>query len=162
MQPNIGIDTHQRKECAAMLNKLLADEFIVYIKTLNYHWNIVSPHFDPMHAFFKKQYEEMLDICDEVAERARTLGEPAFGSAKEFISNTQLKEEAGTVPSEEQMIKNLLADHETIIRFIRMGQDLAMNKYKDAGTNNFLCDLLEKQEKMAWMLRSFLSGPAHK
>ncbi len=156
MQPNIDISAQHRKECAAMLNKILADEYLVYTKTLNYHWNIVSPHFDAMHSFFKKQYEQMLDIVDEVAERARALGEPSFGTMKEFLASTQLKEEAGVVPSEEQMIKNLLNDHETIIRTMRVAQQAAMEKYNDAGTNNFLTELMERHEKMAWMLRSFL------
>ncbi|HZW61514.1 MAG TPA: DNA starvation/stationary phase protection protein [Candidatus Babeliales bacterium] len=156
MEPNIGISTQQRKECAAMLNKLLADEFIVYVKTLNYHWNIISPDFDPMHAFFLKQYEALLEISDEVAERVRALGERSFGTMEEFLQNTRLKEQSGVVPSKEQMLKNLLNDHEAIIRTIRTDQDLAMNKYNDAGTNNFLCELMEKHEKMAWMIRSFL------
>ncbi len=156
MEPHIGLTPAHRKECAALLNKLLADEAVLYIKTLNYHWNIISPDFAPMHAFFQTQYEQLLTITDDVAERARALGEPAFGTMKEFLGNTQLKEESG-VPTKEVMVKNLLNDHEAIIRSIRVTQKIAMDEYNDAGTNNFLCELLEKHEKMAWMLRSFIT-----
>ena len=34
-----------------------------------------------------------------------------------------------------------------------------MDKYADAGTNDFLTGLMEQHEKMAWMLRAFLTGP---
>ncbi|HSW73554.1 MAG TPA: DNA starvation/stationary phase protection protein [Candidatus Limnocylindria bacterium] len=157
MQPHIGIKPEHLKECAAMLNKLLADEAVLYVKTLNYHWNVTGPHFDALHLFFQRQYEQMLTITDDVAERVRALGFPAFGTMKEFLGNTQLQEQLH-VTSEQDMIKNLLNDHEVIIRSLRTGQQMAMDKYHDAGTNNFLCDLMEKQEKMAWMLRSFLQG----
>jgi starvation-inducible DNA-binding protein len=156
MELNIGIPKQQLKECTAMLNTLLADEFLLYTKLLNYHWNIVSPNFDPMHLFFKRLYEAQLDVVDDVAERVRTLGAPAFGTMQEYTQRSQLKEEPGVVPAEQQMIKNLLADHEAIIRTIRIDQQKAMDTYNDVGTNNFLIDLMEKHEKTAWMLRSFL------
>ena len=157
MHVHNGMTPEQCRNSADALNKLLADEAVLYIKTLNYHWNIVSPHFGAMHEFFKDQYEQLLDFTDDVAERARALGHPALGTMKEFLSHTQLPEQAG-VPSEPDMIKNLLNDHETIVRTLRVMQHTAMEKYNDAGTNNFLCDLLEKHEKMAWMLRSFLTA----
>jgi len=160
MNINNGMTPEQCKKSASMLNKLLADEAVLYIKTLNYHWNIVSPHFDAMHLFFKRQYEELFVFTDDVAERARALGHPSLGTMQEFLAHTQLKEQTG-VPSEVDMIKNLLNDHETIIRTLRTAQRTAMDEYNDPGTNNFLCDLLEKHEKMAWMLRSFLNGHAH-
>ncbi len=160
MNVNNGMTPEQRKNSAAMLNKLLADEALLYIKTLNYHWNIVSPHFDAMHLFFKRLYEQLLEFTDDVAERARALGHPAFGTMQEFLAHTQLKEQVG-VPSEADMIKNLLNDHEAIIRTLRTAQRTAMDEYNDPGTNNFLCDLLEKHEKIAWMLRSFLSAQGH-
>jgi starvation-inducible DNA-binding protein len=160
MEPNIGMTPQQRKDSADLLNTLLADEAILYIKTLNYHWNIISPHFGAMHEFFKEQYEALLTMTDDVAERARALGHPALGTMASFLSTTTLKEQPG-VPAEPDMIKNLLNDHETIIRYIRTHQQTVMEKNNDPGTNNFLCDLMEKHEKMAWMLRSFLGIATH-
>ena len=66
------------------------------------------------------------------------------------------KEHMGDIPAEKVMIKNLLEDHETIIKLIRTDIDKTV-EFMDAGTNNFLCDLIEKHEKMAWMLRSYLA-----
>lgn len=153
MEINIGISKENRQKVAQMLNKLLSDEFLLYIKTLNYHWNVKSHHFNDLHAFFKNQYEQLLEISDDVAERVRALDETAFGTMQEFVKNTQLSEKSGEQLSDQQMIQNLLVDHEAIIRKIRKDQQEATD-LGDMGTNNFLLNLLEKQEKMAWMLRA--------
>ncbi len=58
------------------------------------------------------------------------------------------------------MLANLLADHEVIIRRLRVELELCVDKYGDIGTNDFLTGLMEKHEKMAWMLRAFLEGKA--
>src|SRR3989442_1696288 len=65
---------------------------------------------------------------------------------------------AGRHPSAEEMLDNLLADHETLIRQLRADADAAASKYQDMGTNDFLTGLMEKHEKMAWMLRAFQEG----
>jgi len=55
-----------------------------------------------------------------------------------------------------EMLHQLLHDHEAVIKQIRKDIDVTLDKYADAGTSNFLTDLIEKQEKMAWMLRAFV------
>ena len=56
------------------------------------------------------------------------------------------------------MLSDLLADHETIIRQLRADLAVTMDKHGDAGTSDFLTGVMEKHEKMAWMLRAFLTG----
>jgi starvation-inducible DNA-binding protein len=156
MDINIGIAEKNSAEIAVLLNKLLSDEYLLLVKTKNYHWNIKNTmNFNDLHLFFDKQYESLLGVVDDVAERIRSLGTRSFGTMNEFIKNSQLKEQDNAVPSDKEMIKNLLDDHETIIRSLRP----YINKtaeLQDMGTNNFLCGLIEKHEKMAWMLRSYL------
>lgn len=155
MEINIGIPADNRKKVTHILNTLLADEFLLYIKTINYHWNVKSKHFRDMHKLFLDQYEMLLQICDDTAERVRSLDEPAFGTMQEFSKHTRLKENPGKQLTDQEMIKNLLEDHEAIIRTIRKDQQTSM-ELGDMGTNNFLLNLLEKQEKIAWMLRASL------
>jgi len=152
---NIGLSEKHRKEVATHLNTLLANEFLLYVKTLKYHWNVEGPHFGPLHALFKEQYEKLLDTVDDVAERVRALGHTSFGTMKEFMNHTSLTEKPGNYPNDLDMIKDLLEDHEAIIRHIRKDVDFTA-KINDMGTNNFLCDLMEQHEKTAWMLRAHL------
>jgi starvation-inducible DNA-binding protein len=128
------------------------------IKTRNYHWNVVGPQFNDLHKFFEAQYEKLNEIVDEIAERVRALGGISLGTLAEFLKHTRLKEYPGQNPSTHDMILNLLNDHEQLIRNLRVDLDTCDSKYHDVGTNDYLTGLMEKHEKMAWMLRSFLEG----
>jgi starvation-inducible DNA-binding protein len=158
MTPNLGIDDKDRASVITMLNALLADEYVLYTKTRNYHWNVVGPQFNDLHKFFGEQYEAIDEFVDDVAERARTLGGHSVATLGEFVDAARLKEHPGQYPSAEDMLENLLNDHETLIRQLRADADAAASAYHDTGTNDFLIGLMEEPEKMAWMLRSFLEG----
>jgi len=134
------------------------DEYILYTKTRNYHWNIVGPQLNDLHKFFEEQYNELNGIVDEVAERARAVGGNAFGTVAEFSQHTRLKEQPGQYPSARAMLANLLNDHEALIRHLRVDLETCVEKYHDAGTNDFLTGMMEKHEKMAWILRAFSQG----
>ena len=150
---NIGLSAEVRQKGASLLNKLLADEYVLYTKTLKFHWNVQGIVFHDFHAAFKEQYEKLFEIVDNIAERARALGAPALGTLQEFSTYTRLKEISNQKLSAIDMIKQLLADHEAVIRTIRMDIDETA-KLGDQGTSNFLQDLIIKHEKIAWMLRA--------
>ena len=156
MNPNIAMSDSNRQSVVEILNALLADEYVLYTKTRNYHWNVVGPQFNDLHKFFEAQYEDLDGIVDEVAERARALGGHASGTLAEFARHTRLKERPGVYPDAAGMLKDLLGDHESVIRRLREDLETAAGKHKDAGTSDFLTGLMEKHEKMAWMLRAFL------
>ncbi len=157
MKTNIGLDEKDRSGSATILNHLLSDEFLLYTKTRNYHWNVTGRDFYELHKFFEEQYEALDEIMDEVAERVRSLGHFAFGTMEQFSKFSRLKESIADTTSAGDMLQHLLTDHETIIRHLREDQQLAAEKYHDAGTSDFLTGLMEQHEKMAWMLRAFLS-----
>jgi starvation-inducible DNA-binding protein len=158
MSPNIGLLEEQREGVVAILNTLLADEYLLYTKTRNYHWNVVGPQFNDLHKFFEAQYNELNEIVDDVAERGRVLGGHALGTLTEFLTYTRLKEQTSYYPDAHDMIADLLADHEALIRHLRVDLETCAEQYHDAGTNDFLTGLMEQHEKMAWMLRAFLEG----
>lgn len=157
MKPNIGLAEKGRKEVGRLLNILLADEVALYLKTRNFHWNVTGPHFHDLHKFFESQYEALDEILDEVAERVRSLGHPAFGSLREFGEHARNKEQAGAELTAKAMVGQLLSDHEAVIRRLRVDAETA-NKFGDAGTNDFLVGLIEEHEKMAWMLRATVTA----
>src|SRR5262245_14675101 len=158
MKPKIGIADDMRKGVVELLSTVLADEYVLYTKTRNYHWNVEGMQFNDLHKFFEAQYEALDDIIDEVAERARALDGRALGTLAEFAKHARLKERPGDVPEARGMLADLLVDHEALVRQLRDDLDIAMEKHKDAGTSDFLTGLMEKHEKMAWMLRAFLQS----
>ena len=71
MKPNIGLSDKEREGVVEILNTLLSDEYVLYTKTRNYHWNVVGPQFNDLHKFFESQYEALNEVIDDVAERAQ-------------------------------------------------------------------------------------------
>ncbi len=155
-QINIGITEQNRQSTVGILDALLADEYVLYTKTRNYHWNVVGPHFNDYHKAFEEQYNGLSDDIDEIAERIRALGIKVSSSLSEFQKNSKLGEHPGEYPNANVMASNLLADHETIIQTIREKILEIGDQYGDVGTEDFLTSLMEKHEKTAWMLRSIL------
>lgn len=156
MKPNIEISDKNRQAVADILNTLLADEYVLFTKTRNAHWNIEASNFMELHKFFEGQYEALDETIDSVAERVRTLGHYSLGSLKDFLKLTHLSEE-GELNTAKDAIKALLGDHEAVVANIRKDIITINDKHKDLGTADFLTAIMEEHEKMAWMLRSYLA-----
>ena len=156
MKTNIGISQQNLQAVAAELSKLLADEFVLYTKTRNAHWNVEGPDFHTMHIFFEQQYEALDETMDSVAERIRQLGHFAPATLQSFLSLTHLTEQTREKNDSQGFLKELLVDHENIIIFCRENINRFTDKYGDLGTGDFITGLMEEHEKMAWMLRAHL------
>ncbi len=154
MKANLGISDANSKAVALALNKLLADEFVLYTKTRNYHWNIEGDNFMELHKFFEGQYQQLEETVDQVAERVRAIGHYSEGRLADFMKLTSLVEQEYTNDQQTQF-KNLLNDHETIIRNLRNLIPLFADKYKDLGSSDFVTGLLRQHETMAWFIRSY-------
>lgn len=154
MEINIGIDQAQRKEIAQGLSKMLADSYTLYLKTHNFHWNVTGPMFQTLHTMFETQYSELAIAVDDIAERIRSLGEPAPGTYSAFAALSCIEEEAG-VPDAQQMIRSLLTGHESCARTSREAFALA-EKASDEPSCDLLTQRMQVHEKTAWMLRSLL------
>lgn len=151
----IGLDDRQRQAVVGILNRVLSDTYVLLVKTRNYHWNVTGQNFSELHKLFEEQYEALNESADEVAERARALGGWPLGTMSEWVKNASLKEKEGDIPTWQEMLANLLRDHEQVIRNLRKDVDATASDYNDAGTSDFLTGLMEAHEKMAWMLRAY-------
>ncbi|TCV16545.1 starvation-inducible DNA-binding protein [Sphingobacterium alimentarium] len=156
MKTNIGLKDKDTAAVAEVLNKLLADHNVLYVKTRNAHWNVVGPDFHAQHLFFETIYDALAETIDEIAERVRSIGHFAIGSMKEFLELTQLSEAKPAKNDSQSYIKALLNDFESIIISIREDFD-KIEKTGDAGTEDFLVSIMEAHEKTAWMLRAHLA-----
>ncbi|MBO9659333.1 MAG: DNA starvation/stationary phase protection protein [Chitinophagaceae bacterium] len=156
MQTNIGIKQEFLAEVAHTLSVFLADEFVLYTKTRNAHWNVEGPDFYNKHKFFEEQYEQLDEVMDDVAERIRVLGHYAPATLPEFQALTHLTAKSGSKNDGVGFIKELLTDHESLIIRLRENINRFANELHDAGTSDFITGLMEKHEKMAWMLRAHL------
>ena len=155
---NIGLNEEQLKGVIELLNRDLADLYILIIKTKKYHWDVVGPQFRSLHELWEEQYETLTINIDETAERIRSLGGYPLGTAEGFVKYSTLKEHPNDLPNDNEMVARLVQDHEQIIRNLREDIDKCGEEYEDEGTADFLTRLMEQHEEMAWMLRSFIEG----
>ncbi len=155
MKPNIGLSESNSKDIADQLSVLLADTYLLYLKTQYYHWNVTGPLFGSLHLMFETQYQELAQEVDRIAERIRALGFEAPGTYRQYAELTTLKEDE-ILPSANQMLINLLEDHESICHRARSILASA-GECHDEGTLDLISDRVESHEKTAWMLRSSIA-----
>lgn len=153
---DIGISENDREAIVTGLKTFLADTYVLYLKTHNFHWNIEGPMFNTLHLMFEQQYTEMALAVDEIAERIRALGFYAPASFGEYLRLASIKEE-DHVPNDKAMIKYLLAGQEAVIKTARCIL-LVAEKASDQVTLDLLTRRMQVHEKNAWMLRSLLNG----
>ncbi|MBK8132533.1 MAG: DNA starvation/stationary phase protection protein [Gammaproteobacteria bacterium] len=153
---DIGIEAADREKIVKGLSAFLADSYLLYLMTHNFHWNVTGPHFNSLHNMFMQQYTEQWTALDEIAERIRALGHPAPGTYKQFIALTSIKEVDG-VPKSDDMIRHLIEAQEATARTARALLPVA-DEANDQPTADVLTQRLNVHEKTAWMLRSLLQG----
>ena len=154
MKIDIGIEKQDRKAIADGLSRLLADEYTLYLKTHNFHWNVTGPMFNTLHLMFEQHYTEAALAVDLVAERIRALGFPAPGTYRQFAELSSIEEEAG-VPEWKGMVTRLVKGHEACVRTAR-GVFPAAEAANDEPSCDLLTQRMQLHEKTAWMLRSLL------
>jgi starvation-inducible DNA-binding protein len=77
--------------------------------------------------------------------------------AKKFLQVTQLSEQNENFTDQNNIIKTLLEDHESVIHWLRNNITIVSEEFKDLGTADFMTGLMEQHEKTSWMLRSYIS-----
>ncbi|MFI4956828.1 MAG: Dps family protein [Gammaproteobacteria bacterium] len=152
---NMGMSDHERLEVTKTLSSLLANTYVLYLKTQNFHWNVTGPMFQPLHILFESQYKALAEAVDEIAERIRALGEHTPASLSQYLEMS-LIEESIDVPSAEGMVAQLLEDHETIVRAMRDTFEI-IDDANDEVTADLFVQRMTYHEKTAWMLRAVLS-----
>ncbi len=150
-----GMKPKVSQKVADFLSVLLADEFVLYLKTRNAHWNVEGPDFHTMHLYFEEQYNELATVIDEVAERIRKIDHYAPATMTQYLELTHLTEKRNGKNDSMSYIADLLADYEAIIAYIRE-QLVALEDEIDMGTVDYVTTLAEQHEKTAWMLRAHL------
>ena len=156
MQTTIGLTDTNRQAVANELAKLLADEYVLNTKTRNAQWNIEGADFYGKHKFFETQFGQLEGIINSVAEHIRTIGHYTFATLKSFLSLTHLTEVNREKNDAQGFLHELLTDHERIIIHCRENIHRFANEYKDIGSSNFITQLMETHDKMAWVIRFHL------
>lgn len=156
MSSNIEMTDEAKKVCVDALSKILADTYVLYLKTHNYHWNVEGPKFRSLHEMFEEQYRDLWDSIDDIAERIRALGHYAPGTYAKFQALSTVKDNED-IPVADNMLKELIADNETVTRTIRSALP-TVQEAGDEASAGLLTDRLTTHEKQLWMMKSMLAA----
>ena len=160
MKPDIesletGIPHVNRRQLADRLSAVLADTILLQLKSQVYHWNVVGPLFKPIHDLTEVHYRDLFEAVDVIAERIRALGYPAPQSFTDLVPKTALDEES-KIRSAQEMVEQLMEDHEAIVRRLRETAKCA-EALDDYATHDLLTARLAFHEKAIWMLRATIT-----
>ncbi|WP_024546029.1 Dps family protein [Picosynechococcus sp. NKBG15041c] len=139
---------------AQSLSHLLADTYLLYLKTQNFHWNVEGHLFYGLHNLLEDQYKALAIAVDDIAERIRVLGLSAPGSFQQFLELSSLQEATG-LSSAEEMINQLAEDHQILSEKLK-GILRQAEQSDDVSTAELLSGRVRSHEKQAWMLSSIL------
>ncbi len=156
MKVHFGLDQNKIDHLAKLMSKALANTYALYINTLSCHWNLEDPRFLFLHEMLQKQYEQLAENGDEIAERIRQMGVKVEASLASFAKHTDISP-IGENLSGDQMLSILASSHEKVTLDLRHLSEVA-EEYKDYGLVDLLGGLLRDHEKTAWFLRSHLKA----
>lgn len=137
------------------LKRVLANTYLLYLKTQNYHWNVSGvPYFKTLHELFEVQYLELAEAIDSIAERIRQLGEKSPASFAEFNQYALIKEGQSSKDALD-MLTELLIDQKTMCGLLKSAIREA-EEADDIVTMDLLTERMEAHEKAAWFYNSSL------
>jgi starvation-inducible DNA-binding protein len=136
---------------AEELRHLLADVFALYIKTKNFHWHMSGPHFRDYHLLLDEQGEQIFAISDDIAERARKIGETTLHSISEISKFQRLKDNSEPFVSPKLMLAELHQDNLQLVEYMRSTHEIT-SEVNDVATTSLLENWIDQAERRAWFL----------
>ena len=138
-------------EISAVLREMLADVFALYLKTKNFHWHMSGPHFRDYHLLLDEQAEQIFDMTDDIAERARKLGGATIRSIGDIARHQRLKDNNEEFVAPTAMLAELAADNDHLSRSLRAVHEICEG-YKDVTTASLIENWIDETERRIWFL----------
>lgn len=139
------------------LHTLLADSYALMGQTHLAHWNVEGPAFFELHGAFQKQYEELFEAIDDIAERLRALDVMAPGGLKTLAEKSRITEMSSTAAPAKDFVAHLIDSHETLVANAIVLRESA-GEANDLQTQDMVIGRIATHEKTLWMLRSYLKN----
>jgi starvation-inducible DNA-binding protein len=133
------------------LQHLLADIFVLYIKTKSFHWHMRGPHFRDYHLLLDEHADQLFGITDEVAERARKLGANTLRSIGDITRQQRLQDCDRNHIAPEEMLKELSSDNRQLIRFLQASHGTC-ERHNDVATGSLIEMWIDQAERRSWFL----------
>ncbi len=145
------LPSNEARSVADALNGMLADAFVLYLKTKNFHWHVSGPHFRDYHLLLDDQAAEILAVTDDIAERVRKTGNTTLRSIGDIARRQTLADNDREFVAPAAMLAELREDNLKMVQSIRAAREAA-EKAGDTATSSMADDWIDQAEKRAWFL----------
>jgi starvation-inducible DNA-binding protein len=146
-----GLSHNATKDVSAALTTLLADFFVLYMKTKNFHWHMSGPHFRDYHLLLDEQGAELFAATDVIAERNRKLGEPTLRSVGHISRLARLSDNDADFVTPEDMLAELREDNQRLAAAMRETHGVC-DEHGDVATASLLENWIDEAERRVWFL----------
>jgi len=133
------------------LKHLLADVFVLYIKTKNFHWHMSGPSFRDYHLLLDEHADQIFAMTDEIAERARKIGELTLHSISEITEYKRLKENTASFVAPKDMLTELYKDNLQLTQYLRATHEVC-DDANDVATASLIENWIDETERRTWFL----------
>jgi starvation-inducible DNA-binding protein len=144
-------------QIAEELRHLLADTFVLYVKTKNFHWHMSGPHFRDYHLLLDEQADQIFAMSDDIAERARKIGETTLHSISEIAKYQRLKDNSEPFVAPKLMLAELHQDNLQLVEYMRNTHELT-SEVNDVATTSLLENWIDETERRVWFLFESIRG----
>ena len=144
-------------EITGELKTLLADVFTLYIKTKNFKWHMTGRHFRDYHLLLDEQAQQIFDMTDDIAERARKLGGATLRSIHDIVQHQRLNDNNGDQVDAHRMLLDLRADNLQLTGYLRAAHSLC-DRHNDVATASLLENWIDQTERRTWFLSETTKG----
>ena len=142
---------------SAALNRLLADVFVLYFKTKNFHWHMTGRHFRDYHLLLDEHAEQIFAMTDDIAERVRKIGATTLHSISDVSRHQRLDDNNQHLVSATQMLQELRSDNQHLTGFLRSAHEICA-KHNDVATTSMIEVWIDQTERRTWFLAEVLTG----
>jgi starvation-inducible DNA-binding protein len=146
-----GLSAEAVKDLPPALTALLADTFVLYLKTKNYHWHLSGPHFRDWHLLLDEQATELYEMTDPIAERARKIGGPTLKSIGQISKLQRLRDNDAAFVTPRDMLAELMDDNRQLAGYMRELHGTC-DELGDVATASLLENWIDETEKRVWFL----------
>jgi starvation-inducible DNA-binding protein len=139
------------KDISAVVNRLLADAFALYLKTKNFHWHMSGPHFRDYHLLLDEQSEQIFATTDPLAERVRKIGGNTLRSIGDIGRHQKIEDNDAEYVTPEDMLAELAEDNRSMAKAMREAHGIC-DEHEDVATASLLENYIDETERRAWFL----------
>jgi starvation-inducible DNA-binding protein len=138
-------------DIARELRPLLADVFALYLKTKNFHWHMSGHHFRDYHLLLDEHGDQLFAMTDDIAERARKLGETTLHSVSDIAEHQRLKDNNEQFVEPLDMIAELRSDNQQLTTYLRATHEVC-EEHNDVATASLIENWIDQTERRTWFL----------